>query len=73
MRPGQDPIFWRGPVLAGNRLILTGSGGQIAYVSPVDGTILSTTDTRASLSLPPVVAGNTLYILDDSGRLTAWR
>ena len=25
------------------------------------------------ISLPPVVAGNTLYILDDEGRLTAWR
>ncbi|MEA3046981.1 MAG: hypothetical protein QOJ53_1313, partial [Sphingomonadales bacterium] len=23
--------------------------------------------------LPPVVAGNTLYVLDDSGRLTAYR
>ena len=70
---GSGPIFWRGPVLAGNRLILTNSEGQIAYVSPVDGTVLSTTETRGSISFAPVVANNTLYILDDSGRLTAWR
>ena len=72
-RPGADPIFWRGPVLAGNRLVLVSSQGQIAYVSPVDGTILSNTETGAQMSLAPVVANNTLYILDDSGRLTAWR
>ncbi|HEV2865836.1 MAG TPA: PQQ-binding-like beta-propeller repeat protein [Allosphingosinicella sp.] len=73
VRPGQDPIFWRGPVLAGNRLILTSSRGQLAYVSPVDGSILSISDTGTSISLPPVVANNMLYILDDSGRLTAFR
>ena len=71
--PGQDPIFWRGPILAGNRLILVSNLGQIAYVSPTDGTILSTTQGRSPMSLSPVVANNTLYILDDSGRLTAWR
>ena len=71
--PGQDPIFWRGPILAGNRLILVSNLGQIAYVSPTDGTILSTTQGRSPMSLSPVVANNMLYILDDSGRLTAWR
>jgi outer membrane protein assembly factor BamB len=69
----EGPIFWRGPVLAGNRLILTSSRGQIAYVSPSDGTIQSTTEARTPFSLPPVVANNTLYVLDDGGRLTAWR
>ena len=60
-------------MLAGNRLILTSSRGQIAFVSPVDGTVLSTTETRSPISLAPVVADNTLYILNDAGRLTAWR
>jgi outer membrane protein assembly factor BamB len=73
VRPGEGPIFWRGPVLAGNRLILTSSVGQLAYVSPVNGALLSITNTGASMSLPPVVANNTLYILSDSGRLTALR
>jgi outer membrane protein assembly factor BamB len=54
-------------------LILTSSRGQIAFVSPTDGSILSTVDHRTSISLPPIVAGNTLYILDDEGRLTAFR
>ena len=73
MEDRRGAIFWRGPVLAGNRLILTSSTGSIAYVNPVDGTILSTQEMRTPVSLPPVVANNTLYILDDTGRLTAWR
>ena len=69
----QGPIFWRGPVLAGNRLVLTSSSGHIAHVSPTDGTVVSMVSARAPISLPPVVANNTLYVLDDTGRLTAWR
>jgi outer membrane protein assembly factor BamB len=71
--PGRDPIFWRGPVLAGNRLVLLSSRGQIVYVSPTDGTVQATVETGSSFSLPPVVAGNTLYVLNDEGRLTAYR
>jgi len=73
VRQGQGPIFWRGPVLAGNRLVLTSSRGQIAYVSPIDGRVISTVEAGESFSLPPVVAGNTLYVLSDDGRLTAFR
>jgi outer membrane protein assembly factor BamB len=67
------PIFWRGPVLAGNRLVLASSRGEIIFASPVDGSIVQTIQHNESISLPPVVANNTLYILDDSGRLTAYR
>ena len=69
----RGPITWRGPVLAGNRLVLTNSLGQIVFASPVDGTVQTTLAGRAPISLPPVVANNTLYILDDTGRLTAYR
>jgi hypothetical protein len=31
------------------------------------------TNVGAGISLPPVVADNTLYILDDDGRLHAFR
>ena len=73
VRPGRDPIFWRGPVLAGNRLILTSSTGNIIFASPVDGSVQTTVEHRAPISLPPIVSNNTLIVLDDEGRLTAWR
>jgi outer membrane protein assembly factor BamB len=66
-------ITWRGPVLAGNRLVLVNTLGQLVYASPVDGSVQATVETRVPVSLPPVVANNTLYLLDDRGRLTAWR
>jgi len=66
-------ITWRGPVLAGGRLVLVNTLGQIVFASPADGSVQATVAGRAPISLPPVVANDTLYILDDAGRLTAYR
>ena len=60
-------------MLAGDRLIVANSRGQIVNVSPLDGTVQSTVETKMSITLPLVVAGSTLYVLHDEGRLTAWR
>ena len=67
------PISWVGPILAGNRLILANSLGQLVNVSPLEGAIQTTVNTRMPVTLSPIVANNTLYILDDGGRITAWR
>ena len=67
------PIFWTGPVLAGNRLWIASSRGQVQSVDVATGTATPFTELSAGVSLPPVVAGGTMYILDDSGRITAWR
>jgi outer membrane protein assembly factor BamB len=73
VEPGRDPIYWRGPVLAGNRLVLTSSRGNIIFASPTDGSVQTTVEHGTSISLPPIVSNNTLIVLDDEGRLTAWR
>ncbi len=67
------PISWVGPVLAGDRLILANNEGEVVNVSPLDGSVQSTVDTKMAVSLPLVVANDTLFILHDEGRLTAWR
>ncbi len=66
-------VRWVGPVLAGDRLILANNRGQITHVSPVDGSVQQTMETKMPVSLPLVVANNTLYVLHDEGQLTAWR
>ena len=66
-------VGWVGPILAGDRLILANSAGQLVNVSPYDGSVQSTQETRMPVSLSPIVANNTLYVLHDSGQLTAWR
>jgi len=69
----KGPISWSGPILAGDRLLLANSLGQVTNVSPLDGAVQSTVATGAPITLAPIVAGNTLYILHDNGQLTAWR
>ena len=69
----QGPVSWRGPVLAGNRLVLVNTLGHIVQVAAADGRVLGTVENRTPISLAPIVANNMLYILDDAGRLSAWR
>jgi outer membrane protein assembly factor BamB len=69
----KGPILWTGPVLAGNRLWLNSSEGDIATVSPEDGKINKVFHHDVGFTLAPVVANNTLYVLDNSGRITAYR
>ena len=68
-----NSVTWFGPILAGNRLILTNSLGQIVNVSPSDGSVLSTVETKTPFSIAPVVANSTLYTIDQKGRVSAYR
>jgi len=69
----KDPIFWTGPVLAGNSLWLVNSRGELWRVSTGEGSAQLYQELGEPVSLPPVVANETLYILDDSGRIHAFR
>ena len=54
-----------GPVLAGDRLIVASSRGTLINVNPDNGSFQTQTNIGSGVSLQPVVAGSTLYILDD--------
>lgn len=69
----KGPIRWTGPVLAGGRLLLVSSDGRMAQVSAADGTVQSISEISGPTRLAPLVANGTLYVMDDSGRITAWR
>jgi hypothetical protein len=49
------------------------SHGQICAVDPPTGTYAPFAEVSDSVMLEPVVANKTLYILDNSGRITAYR
>lgn len=66
-------VTWTGPVLAGDRLILVSSQGEMVTVSPSDGKTQGTTKIGQPVFLQPIVANSTLYIFDNSGRITAFR
>ncbi|WP_425466602.1 PQQ-binding-like beta-propeller repeat protein [Qipengyuania marisflavi] len=69
----KDPIYWQGPVLAGDNLWTVNSLGQVYRISVGEGSASLFTELDEAISLPPVVANNTLYILDDAGRISAFR
>lgn len=69
----EGPIVWTGPVLAGGRLVVAGSEGEILALSPRDGEILLRIPAPAPIRVTPAVAGGTLFVLTDDADLIALR
>ncbi|MCX9148581.1 PQQ-like beta-propeller repeat protein [Erythrobacter sp. WG] len=69
----KGPIFWTGPVLAGGNLWVASSRGELWKVSAGEGSASLFADIGEAVSLAPVVADGMLYVLDDSGTITAYR
>lgn len=68
-----DRVVWAGPVLAGERLWMVNSQGQLASFSPKDGASIDTIDIGDPIYLSPVIADRTMYIVTDDGTLVALR
>ncbi|MEO7276715.1 MAG: PQQ-binding-like beta-propeller repeat protein [Sphingomicrobium sp.] len=66
-------IDYSGPILAGGRLIVAGSGGALLSFDPETGSYQNQVSVGAPISVPPAVAGGMLYVLDDNGRLHGFR
>ncbi|MEL6707462.1 MAG: PQQ-binding-like beta-propeller repeat protein [Pseudomonadota bacterium] len=69
----KDPIFWMGPVLAGNQLWVANSQGEVWRVSVAEGSAQLFAELDDPISLAPVVADGYLYVLDDGGTIHAWK
>jgi outer membrane protein assembly factor BamB len=64
-----NPLVWRGPVLAGGRLLVAGMHGSMLALSPKDGSTVDTIDIPDNITDAPVVAGGRLYFLTQDARL----
>jgi len=69
----EGPIFWTGPVLAGGQLWAASSEGEVWRISAGEGSAQLFADIKSAVSLPPIVADNMLYVLDDDGVIHAWK
>lgn len=69
----EGAIYWNGPVLAGGRLFTVNTEGEVGTVNPADGSFNVLFELKEKVSLPPIVANDTLYILDDGGTISAFR
>ena len=66
-------IQYAGPVLAGDRLIVASSLGELHTISPYTGEPLGAVDIDDPVFIAPIVAGETIFVLTDKGRLIAYR
>ncbi|HSV29002.1 MAG TPA: PQQ-binding-like beta-propeller repeat protein, partial [Candidatus Omnitrophota bacterium] len=66
-------IVWAGPVLASDRLVLGSSDGKLASLSPYSGEVLGVLDVSDGVTIPPTVAGRTIYFLTNDADLVAFR
>ena len=69
----EGPYSWNGPVLASDRLLITGSNKTLITLSPYTGKQISAVKLAAEAFLPPVVANNAVYVLTDDGKITQYR
>lgn len=69
----KDPIRWSGPVLAGDRLVLASSKGEVMTISPYSGDLLGKLELPDDVFLPPVVAADTILFLTEDAELIAFR
>ncbi|MEQ9528124.1 MAG: PQQ-binding-like beta-propeller repeat protein [Parvibaculaceae bacterium] len=69
----EDRIVWAGPALASDRLILVSSDARALSISPYTGAVLGQIELDGGVTLPPVFAEETMYVLADNGELTAYR
>ncbi|MFN3834751.1 MAG: PQQ-binding-like beta-propeller repeat protein [Glycocaulis sp.] len=72
-RRRRDRIAWAGPVLAGNRLLVASSRGELVIINPADGSVSERRNLGDPVYIAPVIANETVYILTDNGRLIALR
>lgn len=66
-------IFWAGPVLVSDRLVLVSSSGTAISISPYTGELMGRTDIPSGAYIAPVVANDTLYLLTNEAELVALR
>jgi len=63
------PIGWRGPVLAGGKLLVISSNGRAVFVDATNGKIASEFSVPNDTLTAPIIAGGKLYLVDKQAKL----
>jgi len=69
----KDAIIWRGPIMASDVLITAGSDGTVRHFDPKTGEDIGRWDAKESIAMPPIIAGETLYLTTNSGKVLAYK
>jgi outer membrane protein assembly factor BamB len=69
----ENRISWAGPIMAGGRLLVTSSFGDMVLLSPTTGDVLQQEELPDGVSISPIISGETMIILTETGELLAYR
>jgi len=69
----ENRISWTGPIMAGGRLLVTSSFGDMVMLSPTTGDVISTEELPDGVSISPIISGDTMILLTENGDLLAYR
>lgn len=72
-RKRKNRVSWAGPILAGGRLVVASSEGDLRFYDPATGEQTGDRDLGDSVYIAPVIADETVLVLTDEGRLIALR
>lgn len=72
-RRRRDRISWAGPILAGDRLVLASSRGELVMLDPQTGDRIGDRSLGGPVYIAPVIADETVVVLTDEARLIALR
>ena len=68
----KHPLSWTAPIMAGGRLIVAGTNGDLVEYESATGKPLRATHLQKSVTIDPLVADGILYVLTDDGTLIAY-
>lgn len=66
-------VSHHGPIVAGGRVILASGDGLLRSYDPASGALVASTEIPDGATSAPVVAGQTLYVVNTKGELLAYR
>ena len=74
-RPGRRGAQYAhyGPILAGGRVVVASSDGNLRFFSPASGELLGETSVPGGAASRPTVANRILYVIGGKGELHAYR
>ncbi|MDA0708444.1 MAG: PQQ-binding-like beta-propeller repeat protein, partial [Proteobacteria bacterium] len=69
----KEPVYWNGPIVASDRVIVTSSHGYAVTLSPYTGEVTGGMDLPDDAEMGPIVADSVLYFLLKDGEIVAMR
>lgn len=64
-----NPIAWKGPVMAGGRLAVVSSHGELVLIAAENGKVISTLSIPDGIHTAPVIAGGKMYLAGKNATL----